>query len=59
MNKKEEQTVTDKLNQIAALTYQLLQMECFTDNTEIDAIFNNVVEDIELAYSQLIPNSQS
>ena len=59
MNKKEEQTVTDKLNQIATLTHQLLKMECITDNTEIDAIFNNVVEDLELAYSQLIPNSQS
>ena len=59
MNKKEEQIVTDKLNQIATLTHQLLELNCFTDNTEIDAIFNNVVEDIELAYSQLIPNSQS
>jgi len=59
MDKKEEQIVKDKLSQIATLTHQLLEMECFTDNTEIDAIFNNVVEDLELAYSQLIPNSQS
>ena len=59
MNKKEEQIVTNKLNQIATLTHQLLEMESFTDNSEIDAIFNNVVEDLEMAYSQLIPNSQS
>ena len=59
MSKKEKQLVLKKLAQIATITEQLLKLECYSDDVELDAVFNNVVEDLEMAYSQIIPNSQS
>lgn len=59
MNKKERELVLNKLAQIATITEQLSKLECYSDDVELDAVFNNVLEDLEVTYNQLVPNSQS